>query len=84
MSKIEKLIEKLLSGRSDNNFDFDDLRRIILHFGFKEEIKGSHHTFRIKNHNAFINIQPLTGNKSKAYQVKQIRKTITKHFIIKV
>ncbi|MEO6694406.1 MAG: type II toxin-antitoxin system HicA family toxin [Ignavibacteria bacterium] len=81
MSKIKKLIEKLLSGKSDNNFDFDDLRMIILYFGFGEEIKSSHHIYRIKGHNAFLNIQPLAGNKSKPYQVKQVRKTITRYFI---
>lgn len=48
MSKIDKLIKKLLSGDSDNNFDFDDLRKVIEHYGFKEEIRGSHHLYRIK------------------------------------
>ncbi|MDZ4712737.1 MAG: type II toxin-antitoxin system HicA family toxin [bacterium] len=62
MSKIDKLVEKLLLGHSDNNFDFDDLRKVILHFGFAEDIKGSHHTYRIKSHNAFINIQPSGKN----------------------
>ena len=81
MSRIEKLLEKLLSGNSDNNFNFDELRNLIKHFGFEEEIRGSHHTFRIKNHSAFINIQPLKGNKSKPYQVKQVRKTIIKFFL---
>jgi len=38
MSKIDKLVEKLLLGHSDNNFDFDDLRKVILHFGFAEDI----------------------------------------------
>lgn len=81
MSRIEKLIEKLLSGNSDNNFNFDELRNIINHFGFEEEIRGSHHTFRIKNHNAFINIQPLKGNKAKPFQVRQVIKTIIKYFL---
>lgn len=81
MGKVEKLIEKLLSGNSDNNFDFDDLRKVVEHFGFNEEIRGSHHTYRIKSHNAFIYIQPLKGNKAKPYQVKQVRKTLQKYFL---
>src|SRR5580700_3660286 len=36
MSKFEKLLFKLLSGNADNNFSFDDLRNILLHFGFIE------------------------------------------------
>ena len=81
MSRIEKLIKKLLTGNSDNNFDFNYLRKLILHFGFTEIIKGSHHTYRIKNHEAFIIIQPLKGNTAKPYQVKQVRKTLLKYFL---
>jgi hypothetical protein len=81
MSRIDKLIKKLMSEQADNNFDFDDLRKVINHFGFNEEIKGSHHTYRIKGKNAFINIQPLKGNKSKPYQIKQVRKTLQKYFL---
>ena len=32
MSKIDKLIKKLMSEEADNNFDFDDLRKVINHF----------------------------------------------------
>ena len=81
MSKTDKLLEKLLTGNSDRSFDFDDLRMLLHHFGFNEEIKGSHHTYRIKNHEAFINIQPVKGNKAKPYQVKQVRNTLLKYFL---
>lgn len=80
MGKTDKLNEKLMSGSSDNNFDFDDLRKVIEHFGFNEDIRGSHHTYRIKGLNAFINIQPLKSNKAKPYQLKQVRKTLQKYF----
>jgi hypothetical protein len=32
MSKFDKLLLKLLSGNADNDFSFDDLRNILLHF----------------------------------------------------
>ena len=41
MGKIDKLIEKLMSGNSDNNYDFNDLRKVIEHFGFKYRNKGT-------------------------------------------
>ena len=40
MSKIEKLIDKLLKGKGDDNFDFEDLKKILDHFGFKYRNKG--------------------------------------------
>jgi hypothetical protein len=42
MGKYEKLIAKILSGRSDANITFLELRKLILIFGFSERIKGSH------------------------------------------
>ena len=43
MGKIDKLIEKLMSCNSDNNYDFNDLRKVIEHFGFKCRNKGTSH-----------------------------------------
>ncbi len=34
MSKFEKLILKLLSEESDNNFSFEELRLLLLNLGF--------------------------------------------------
>jgi len=45
MSKIEKLILKILRGKSDANISFDDLRNLLLHLGFQERVRGSHHIF---------------------------------------
>jgi hypothetical protein len=36
MAKHDKLIKKVLSGRSDTIIDFDDLRKLLDYFGFKE------------------------------------------------
>ncbi|SFG99397.1 hypothetical protein SAMN04487988_11286 [Algoriphagus hitonicola] len=45
MGKYEKLVAKILSGNSDANITFIDLRKLILIFGFSERIKGSHYIF---------------------------------------
>ncbi len=81
MGSIDKIIEKVLSGKSDRNIDFSDFRKFILYFEFKERIKGSHHVYTKPGIREVINIQPL-GNLSKAYQVKQVRNLIIKYNLI--
>jgi len=76
MSKIKKLIEKILLGNSDKNISFDELRFLLLKLGFNERINGSHHIFTKNNIMEIINIQPTNDNKAKPYQVKQIREII--------
>lgn len=78
MGKLEKILIKLLSGLSDKNIKFDELRNLLLNFGFEERIKGSHHIFIKNGVEEIINIQPL-GGKSKPYQVKQVRNLILKY-----
>lgn len=82
MSKFEKLQLKLLAGNADNNFSFDDLRNILLHFNFTERTTGgSHRIFYKEGIEEIINIQPK-DNKAKPYQVKQVRSIILKYKLI--
>jgi virulence-associated protein VapD len=78
MSKISKIEIQILSGRSDANIDFTDLRRLLNKLGFDERIKSSHHIFTKEEIEEIINIQPI-GSKAKAYQVKQVRNLILKY-----
>lgn len=80
--KKEKLLLKLLSGKSDKNFDFNDLLKILLNFGFSERIKGSHHVFSIKGYSGVVNLQKVEGKNAKPYQVKQTRRFLVKHKIV--
>lgn len=73
------IIDKILSGLADKNIRFEDLRKLLISFGFDERIKGSHHIFSKTNIVEIINIQPLRDGKAKAYQVKQIRNIILKY-----
>jgi predicted RNA binding protein YcfA (HicA-like mRNA interferase family) len=77
MSK--EIIDKVLSGLSDKNIRFEDLRKLLLSLGFDERIKGDHHIFTKPDIIEIINIQPLGDRKSKAYQVKQVRNLILNH-----
>ena len=83
MSKIDKLIKKLLSGTSDNNFDFDDLRKVIEHYGFNYRSKGTS-LFVYSRNDIFdrINIQSQKNiRQAKSYQVKQVREILKKYIV---
>jgi predicted RNA binding protein YcfA (HicA-like mRNA interferase family) len=81
MSKFDKLILKLLSGTSDNNFDFNNLVSLLERFGFSVRIKGSHHIFFKEGVDEIINLQPI-NNKAKAYQLKQVREILIKYKLV--
>lgn len=76
--KREKLLNRVLSGRSDANIPFRDLRRLLLDLGFKERVRGSHHIFVREDVSELLNLQ-RAGAKAKPYQVKQVRAVIVRH-----
>jgi predicted RNA binding protein YcfA (HicA-like mRNA interferase family) len=78
MSKIDKILLKILSGSSDNNIEFDDLLKLLKILGFEIRIKVSHHILTKDNIVEIINIQPK-DSKAKNYQVKQVREIIVKY-----
>ena len=78
MSKWTKLVRRILEGRSDANVAFSDLRGLLLHLGFEERTRGSHHVFRRAGVDEKINLQRDNG-KAKPYQVRQVRQLILKY-----
>ncbi|HLE56826.1 MAG TPA: type II toxin-antitoxin system HicA family toxin [Rhodothermia bacterium] len=78
MTRREKLVADVLGGRADANIDFDDLRGLLLLYGFDERTKGSHHLFRKSGIEERINLQH-DGRNAKPYQVKQVRAVILKY-----
>ncbi len=82
MSKAEKLAAKLLTGRSDKNFSFDDLCYVIERAGFEPRGgKGSHRIYAREGVVEIINVQPRDGGQAKPYQVKQVRELLVKYKI---
>ncbi len=73
------IIDKVLSGLSDKNIKFEDLRKLLASFGFEERIKGDHYIFTRPDIIEILNIQPLRDGKAKAYQVRQVRNIILKY-----
>lgn len=78
MTKYSKLLSRVLSGRSDGNVDFDELRRLLKRLGFEERTSGSHHVFVRSGIHDMINLQ-REGRLAKPYQVRQVRAVITAH-----
>ena len=78
MATYRKLLERLLSGRSDANIRFDDLRNLLAQLGFEERIRGSHHIFVKSGIEDMINLQK-EGHMAKPYQVRQVRVVIAKY-----
>ena len=75
MSRVEKLFDKLMSGRNDANFSFDDLCFLLAKLGYTaRKTKGSHIIFQ--RGSSFLNLQPSPSGKAKAYQVRQARQEL--------
>ncbi len=69
MRRDNRLRLRILSGRSDANIRFDELRRFLLRLGFDERIRGSHHIFRKQGVRELVNLQ-RDGSQAKPYQVR--------------
>ncbi|MCC0178439.1 type II toxin-antitoxin system HicA family toxin [Waterburya agarophytonicola K14] len=78
MGKYEKLLQRILTGTSDNNIKFAELCQLLEKLGFEKRVKGDHFIFTRDNVEEIVNIQPK-GSKAKGYQVKQIRNLIVKY-----
>ncbi|MFN5514239.1 MAG: type II toxin-antitoxin system HicA family toxin [Cyanobacteriota bacterium] len=74
MSKLEKLLKKLLNDPPE--LDYDDVYYILTSFGFQEvSSKGSHHTFR-NNEKLKITVPKKGGKTVKRIYLKQIVKLL--------
>ncbi|MDR1788928.1 MAG: type II toxin-antitoxin system HicA family toxin [Opitutaceae bacterium] len=80
MSRKRKQLEKLLDGKADNNFPFDDLLAVLGHKGWTERGGGGSHRifFNPLHPAAMVNVQPGANGKAKSYQIRQIRELFRK------
>lgn len=78
MTQHDKIIDRIMSGKSDDNIKFSDLRGVLDRLGFDERIRGDHFIYTRDGVEEIINLQPA-GSKAKAYQVKQLRNLILKY-----
>lgn len=75
-----KIYNAVVSGKSDNNINFNDFVNLIyaLGFEFKGQV-GSHRGYYHPLAHTRISVQPTKDGKAKPYQVKQLRDIIRLH-----
>ena len=56
MGKYEKLLQRILSGTSDNNIKFSEICQLLKKLGFSERIKGDHYIFTKNNIEEIISL----------------------------
>jgi len=78
MGRHTRITGKILAGDADANVEFSALCQLLVHLGFKERIKGSHHIFTREGVDEIVNLQPK-GSQAKAYQVKQVRNILVEY-----
>lgn len=78
MGKYDKLLTRILIGRSDADVQFSALCNLLEQMGFDRRVRGSHHIFTKSGIDEIINLQPKK-NMAKPYQVKQVRDIIIKY-----
>ena len=81
MTKVDKFILKIISGKVDHDIDFEKMVDLLITRGFHLRIKGSHHILWKENVSEIINVQSIR-NKAKPYQVKQVRNILIKYKLI--
>jgi predicted RNA binding protein YcfA (HicA-like mRNA interferase family) len=79
--KQRKLLERVMSGRSDANIPFAGLCALLERLGFKRvRMEGSHRTYIREDVPEIVELQPEKA-KAKKYQVKQVRDLLKKYKI---
>lgn len=78
---MQRIIQRVLSGSSDRNLRFDDVRQLRVDFGFSEPVRGDHHIFSRSAIVEIINLQPQSGGMAKPYQVRQVRELILRYHL---
>jgi hypothetical protein len=81
VGRRRKLLGRILSGRSDTNIPFEQLRTLLRHLGFEERIRGSHHVFTKEDVPELLDLQTTKEATAKPYQVKQVRELLTRYKI---
>lgn len=74
MSKLEKLIEKVLNGK---NITYDDAEHLLMYLGFTLKIKASHHIFRKPQYHRVISLKKRP--QLLKYQIDDLKEVLEDH-----
>ncbi|MCY4642951.1 MAG: type II toxin-antitoxin system HicA family toxin [Gammaproteobacteria bacterium] len=78
MGKYERLLTRIVHGKSDTEIAFANLCYLLEWLGFAARVWGGHHMYRKEGITEKINLQK-EGGKAKPYQVRQVRNIILKY-----
>lgn len=74
MSKLQKLIQKILEGR---DVSYEESEVLLLKLGFEMDIRGSHHVFRKNGYTRNISIK--RRSQLLPYQIRELKEVIRDH-----
>jgi len=74
MSKIEKLIQKILKGQS---ISYEEAEKLLIRLGFDLNISGSHHIFRKKGY--IRNISLKRRSELLPYRLEDLQEVLKDH-----
>jgi hypothetical protein len=83
MSQRKKRMERVITGASLANIDFDELCSVMIDLGFSCKDKPtSHRVYTREGIADIVNLQPGRDGKAKPYQVRQIRDLVAQHQLL--
>lgn len=74
MSKLEKLIQKILNGQS---ISYDEAEKLLIRLGFDLNIRGSHHIFRKKGYEKNVSLK--RRSELLPYQIGDLQEVLKDH-----
>jgi hypothetical protein len=74
MSKLQKLIQKILD---DRDVSYDDAENILLKLKFRLDVRGSHHIFRRDGYPRNIAIK--RRSQLLPYQIRELKEVLRDH-----
>jgi hypothetical protein len=74
MSKLQKLIEKILEGR---DVSYQETETLPLKIGFELDIRGSHHIFRKNGYHRNISLK--RRSQLLPYQIEDVKEVLRDH-----
>ncbi len=74
MSKLEKLIQKILNGQS---VSYEEAEKLLIRLGFDLNIRGSHHIFRKNEYQKNVSIK--RRSELLPYQIEDLKEVLKDH-----
>ena len=74
MSKLDKLVQKILEGR---DVSYEEVETLLLKLGFDKEVRGSHHVFRKPDYPKNVSLK--RRSQLLPYQLRDLKEVLRDH-----